>query len=181
MLRITIPRSEGWDPVKEEFVDVEPAVTLDLEHSLVALSKWESKWNKPFFAQKPKTDEEVLDYIVCMTVTENVDPKVYYRLSKENVTKINDYINAPMTATTFSEDQQGKKNREQITSELIYYWMTALNIPWEAQNWHINRLLTLVRVCNVKNAPPKKMSRNELIARQRAINEANKKRFNTKG
>lgn len=181
MLKIEVPISpEGWDEIKEEFVEPEVKV-LQLEHSLVSLSKWESRWNKPFLTKQEKTEAELLDYIKCMTLTQNVNPDIYFHLSKENVEQIKNYIDAPMTATTFRGDNRGSSNREQVTAELIYYWMIALNIPFECQKWHLNRLLTLVRVCNIKNQPAKKMSKRELMSRNRALNEARKKRLNTKG
>ena len=181
MLKIEVPISpEGWDEIKEEFVEPEVKV-LQLEHSLVSLSKWESRWNKPFLTKQEKTEAELLDYIKCMTLTQNVNPDIYFHLSKENVEQIKNYIDAPMTATTFRRDNRGGSNREQVTAELIYYWMIALNIPFECQKWHLNRLLTLVRVCNIKNQPSKKMSKRELMSRNRALNEARKKRLNTKG
>lgn len=181
MLQIAVPISpEGWDEAKQEFV--EPQVQeLQLEHSLVSLSRWESKWCKPFLVKDEKTDEETLDYIKCMTLTENVDPDVYNWLTRENVEAINNYIGAPMTATFFSEKERGRGNREIVTSELIYYWMIALNIPFECQHWHLNRLLTLVRVCNIKNEPPKKRSRRELMSRNAALNAARRKQLNSKG
>ena len=181
MLKIEVPISpEGWDEIKEEFVEPEVKV-LQLEHSLVSLSKWESRWNKPFLTKQEKTEAELLDYIKCMTLTQNVNPDIYFHLSKENVEQIKNYIDAPMTATTFRVDNRGGSNREQVTAELIYYWMIALNIPFECQKWHLNRLLTLVRVCNIKNQPAKKMSKRELMSRNRALNEARKKRLSTKG
>lgn len=182
MLQIKIALSpEGWDEEREEFVTGKEQV-LQLEHSLVSISKWESKWNKPFLSKKDKTSEEILDYIKCMTISRNVSDEVYARLSQANFQEINDYINAPMTATTFSEDKNGKNNREVITSELIYYWMIALNIPIdECQKWHLNRLLTLIRICNIKNQPPKKMSKSELMSRNAALNAARRKQFNSKG
>lgn len=181
MLRINVPISpEGWDEEKQEFV--EPKVqTLQLEHSLVSLSKWESRWCKPFLSSKEKTNEETMDYIKCMTVTQNVDPDVYNHLSAENIQEINQYIYAPMTATTFSEDKQGKINREIITSELVYYWMVALQIPFECQKWHLNRLLTLIRICNVKNQPPKKMGKGDVMRRNAALNAARRKQLNSNG
>jgi hypothetical protein len=115
-----------------------------------------------------------------MTITQNVDPNVYNRLSNENITTINNYIDAPMTATTFSNTNTSK-SREIITSELIYYWMISLNIPMECQKWHLNRLLTLIRVCNVKNTPPKKMSGKEIMSRNAALNAARRKKLNSKG
>lgn len=180
MIRITIPESESWDEAKQEFIPVKEQ-TLQLEHSLVSLSKWESKWCKPFFSKQEKTYEETMDYIKCMTLTQNVDPNVYSHLTEDNIIQINNYIEAPMTATTFYEDKNGAKSREIITSELIYYWMIALNIPFECQKWHINRLLTLIRVCNIKNAPPKKMSKSKIASQYAAINQARRKQLNTRG
>ena len=180
MLTITIPGMEYWDEVNEQFI-TSKAQTLQLEHSLVSLSKWESKWHKSFIHTKEKTDEEVLDYIRCMTTTQNVDPEVYNRLTRKNIDEINQYIDNPMTATTFSEDKNGKRNKEIITAEVIYYWMVSLNIPPEYQKWHLNRLITLIRVCNVKNTPSKKRSMREIMAQNRALNEARKKQLNSKG
>lgn len=180
MLQITIPARELWDEAKNEFIYTKEC-TLQLEHSLISLSKWESKWCKAFFSKEPKTQEETLDYIKCMTLTPNVKDEIYACLSNDNVTEINKYIEAPMTATFFSQDKGGKPNREQITSELIYYWMIALTIPFECQKWHLNRLLTLIRVCNIKNHPPKKMSKREIMSRNSALNAARRKQLNTKG
>lgn len=180
MLQITIPAVELWDERKQEFVTTKEK-TLQLEHSLVSLSKWESKWCKAFLTKQEKTFEETLDYIKCMTITQNVDPEVYNYLTNENIEEINKYIEAPMTATYFSDDKTAKPSREQITAELIYYWMIALNIPFECQKWHLNRLLTLIRVCNIKNQPPKKRSRKEIMSRNAALNAARRKQLNTKG
>jgi len=180
MLQITIPAVELWDERKQEFVTTKEQ-TLQLEHSLVSLSKWESKWCKPFLTKQEKTFEETLDYIKCMTITQNVDPEVYNYLTNENIEEINKYIEAPMTATYFSDDKTAKPSREQITAELIYYWMIALNIPFECQKWHLNRLLTLIKVCNIKNQPPKKRSRQEIMSRNAALNAARRKQLNTKG
>ena len=180
MLQITIPAVELWDERKQEFITTKEQ-TLQLEHSLVSISKWESKWCKPFLSKQEKTFEETLDYIKCMTITQNVDPEVYNYLTNENIEEINNYINAPMTATYFSDDKTVKPSREQITAELIYYWMIALNIPFECQNWHLNRLLTLIKVCNIKNQPPKKISKKEIMRRNAALNAARRKQLNTKG
>lgn len=180
MLQITVPADELWDEAKGEFVPVKEQ-TLQLEHSLISLSKWESKWCKSFFSKKEKTYEETIDYIKCMTLTQNVKSNVYLNLSRENIDEINKYIEAPMTATVFSEDPMRKSSRETITSELIYYWMIALNIPFECQKWHLNRLLTLIRVCEIKNTPPKKMSRREIMSRNAALNAARRKQLNTRG
>ena len=181
MLQLTIPLSpEGWDEVNEVFI--EPKVTtIKLEHSLLSLSKWESKWCEPFLSKKNLTNEESLDYIRCMTVSKNVDPKVYLHITKENVDEIIKYINAPMTATTFSKNSNGKSSKEVITSELIYYWMIAYQIPSEYEKWHLNRLLTLIRICSIKNSPPKKMGRGEVMRNNAALNAARRKKLNTKG
>lgn len=179
MLQIKIHDNELWDENESRFIKVKEQ-TLQLEHSLVSLSKWESKWCKPFFSKEEKTFEETLDYVKCMTITQNVKPEVYRCLTKEHIEQINNYIEAPMTATTFASDKHSP-SREIITAELIYYWMIALNIPFECQKWHINRLLTLIRVCNIKNQPPKKMSRSETLRRQSALNAARRQQLNTKG
>ena len=180
MLRITIPAVEQWDEAKQEFISTKEQ-TLSLEHSLVSLSKWESKWCKAFLTKQEKTFEETLDYIKFMTLTQNVDPEVYKYLTNGNINEVNRYIEAPMTATYFSEDKNGKKSREQITAELIYYWMISLNIPFECQKWHLNRLLTLIKVCDIKNTPPKKRSKKEIMSRNAALNAARRKQLNTKG
>ena len=179
MLSITIPAGEMYIEDKEEFVNTKEQ-TLKLEHSLVSLSKWESKWCKPFLSSD-KTDEETLDYIKCMTLTQNVNPNVYHFLSVDNLRDIDGYINAPMTATFFAEERGGKRSREIITSELIYYWMITLQIPPEYQKWHLNRLLTLIKVCTIKNAPTKKRSQREIMQDNAALNEARKKKHNTRG
>ena len=180
MLQITVPATECWDDKKQEFISIKEQ-TLQLEHSLVSLSKWESKWCKPFLHTDNKTDEEVLDYIKCMTITQNIDESIYDRLTSSNIEAVMDYISAPMTATWFSNEKKPGVSREKTTSELIYYWMIALNIPFECQKWHLNRLLTLIRVCNVKNAPPKKMSKRDIMSRNAALNAARRKQMNSKG
>ena len=180
MLQITIPAVEQWDEVNQEFITTKEQ-TLQLEHSLVSLSKWESKWCKPFLSKEIKTYEETADYVRCMTITQNVDPDIYKFITTENMKQVNDYIDAPMTATWFTDDKNKKGSTEQITSELIYYWMISLNVPFECQKWHLNRLLTLIRVCNVKNQPPKKMSRREVMSRNRDLNAARRKQLNARG
>ena len=180
MLRITIPATELWDENKEEFINTKEQ-TLQLEHSLVSLSKWESKWNKPFLSKDTKTEEEELDYIKCMTITQNVDPNVYNFIPLNVREEIKEYINAPMSATWFSEDKNTKSSSEQITSELIYYWMVAQNIPFECEKWHLNRLITLIKICNIKSQPPKKMGKKAIMSRNAALNAARRKQLNTKG
>lgn len=182
MLEIAIEKSELWDAEKEEFIYIKKQ-KIQLEHSLVSISKWESKWHKPFLNKKEKTKEEVVDYIRCMTITQNVDPNVYRCLSNSNFEKVDRYINDPMTATSFSESGVvGKGNTgEQTTSEVIYYWMIALNIPFECQKWHLNRLLALIKVCNIKNSPGKKMGKQEILRQNAELNARRKKCLNTKG
>lgn len=179
MLTITIPAREMFDDKTQRFLTTKKQ-TLQLEHSLVSLSKWESKWNKPFLSKDEKTTEETLDYVRCMTITQNVDPTVYNSLTNSNIEAIHKYINEPMTATTFN-NTQNKGGREIITSELIYYWMISFNIPMECQKWHLNRLLTLIRVCNVKNAPSKKMSKRDIASQYASLNAARRNKLNTKG
>ena len=179
MLEITIPGIELYDENTNEFIYYSDE-KIQLEHSLVSISKWEANWCKPFLNGRDKSPDEILDYIKCMTITEGVTDDLYSRLTQDNFTTINDYLGRPMTATTFSNDQ-GKPNREIITSEVIYYWMVSFNIPFECQYWHLNRLLTLIKVCNVKNNPPKKMSKNEILSRNKALNEARRKQLNTRG
>lgn len=180
MLQITIPAAELWDEKNEVFINTKEQ-TLQLEHSLVSLSKWESKWHKPFISKEQKTIDETIDYIKCMTLTQNVDPNVYYGITRDHIKQVNDYIEAPMTATTFSKNPNAKPNREQITAELIYYSMIALNIPFECQKWHLNRLLTLIRVCDIKNQPKKKMGTSEQLRNNAALNAARRKQLNTNG
>jgi hypothetical protein len=179
MLNLTILGEESWDKEKEEFVYPEVSV-LELEHSLVSLSKWESIWEKPFLSKDEKTSEEILSYIQCMASNE-IPKEVLSSLSQKNLDAITDYIDAKMTATWFSDEQKGSKNGETITAELIYYWLVAFAIPFEVQYWHLNRLLTLIKVCSVKQQKPKKMSRTELMARNRALNEQRRQQLGTKG
>lgn len=180
MLQITIPAVEQWDEINQEFISTKEQ-TLILEHSLVSLSKWESKWCKPFLSKDARTFEETIDYVRCMTITQNVDQNIYNFLTNKNIEDVNNYIAAPMTATWFSKNSRKSNSSEQITSELIYYWMISLNIPFECQKWHLNRLLTLIEVCNVKNQPPKKMGRKEIMSRNAALNAARRKQLNSRG
>jgi len=182
MLRIKIKPKEFWDEENQEFVMNNHEQVLQLEHSLVSISKWESKWCVPFLGKKGdvKSPKQTLDYIKCMTITQNVKDEVYENLSASDITVINDYISQPMTATTFNELNNGT-SKEIITSELIYYWMISLNIPMECQRWHINRLLTLIRVCNIKNGPAKKMNKKEIASKYASLNAARRQQLKSKG
>jgi hypothetical protein len=180
MLTITVSPLETYDESTSEFVEYQ-AVTLDLEHSLVSLSKWESKFEIPFLGSKDKTSEQTLYYIEAMILTPNFPRGVFRQFTDENIDEINRYVNAKMTATWFSDREDRRPNREVITAEIIYHWMIALNIPMECQYWHLNRLLTLIKVCNKKNEPPKKMSRSELMQRNTALNQQRQKMLGTTG
>ena len=181
MLQIDVPITpEYWDEEKEEFV-LPTYKTLQMEHSLVSLSKWESKWHKSFLSNKTKSDEELLDYIKCMTITQNVNPEVYNHLSAENYEQINAYINDPMTATTFHNEPAGKKNNTVVTAELIHYWMIALNIPPQYEKWHLSRLITMIRVCEVKNSPPKNRSKAEMARYYSQLNAQRRQQHHTNG
>lgn len=181
MLRITIPGTDSFDEQIEKFVTVGD-VTLELEHSLVSLSKWESIYEKPFLGKEPKTAEETLGYIIAMCSAPDISLASLAKLTDENVKQVNDYIDAKMTATWFNEASNSKsRSTETITSELIYYWMITLNIPFECQHWHLNRLFTLIKVFNKKNAPAKKMGKQEMIQQRNALNAQRKAQLNTKG
>lgn len=174
---------EYWDPKKEEFYKVpgNRAIDLNLEHSLISISKWESKWHVPFISKESHTEEQTLHYIKCMTINQNVPDSVYEHLTANDIKRISEYINDPMSATTVNKLPGIDKSREVVTSELIYYWMIALQIPCEFEKWHLNRLLKLIEVCNVKNTPPKKMSKSEIMARNKSLNAARRAKYNTKG
>jgi len=180
MLTIVIPGIEIYNEETNEFSSTKDQV-LTLEHSLVSLSKWESSWCKPFLSKSIKTHDESIDYIRCMTLTQNVSPSVYLAITNDIMDQVGIYIDAPMTATTFSKNENRQINKEVVTAEIIYYWMIALNIPLECQKWHLNRLLTLITVCNIKNQPAKKMGKKELMRRNAALNEMRRQQLNTKG
>lgn len=183
MLQITIPETEFYDEAQNEFVTVRRQ-ELQLEHSLISVSKWESKWHESFLTRKdPMTLEQSIDYVRCMTLNKNVDPRCYATLSAKEMQRIDEYVNNPMTATTFNERDGGKKKggRQVITSEIIYYWMTALQIPFECEKWHLNRLLTLIHVCDLKQQPSKKMSKAAAMNQQRSLNAARRSRMHSKG
>jgi hypothetical protein len=179
MLTITVKGGEFWDENSEKFVIVKDTV-LELEHSLVTLSKWEEKFRKPFIGTE-KNEEELLSYIEIMIQTPDFAPEVLQRLDQENVDAIHEYLENPMSATWFNEKPETGKGGPATTAEIIYYWMTAFQIDWQAQYWHLNKLLTLIKVCNLKNAKPKKMSRAEQMAQQRALNAKRRAEAGSKG
>jgi hypothetical protein len=179
MLKIVIPASEAFDEESEEFITFK-GQTIQLEHSLVSISKWESKWHKPFLSKGEKTLEETSDYIRCMTITQNVDPSIYKFITNENIKKIEEYIDESMTATTFNNPKQSI-NKNIITAEIIYYWMITFNIPFECQKWHLNKLLTLINVCSAKSQPPGKMNKKEIMSRNAALNATRRQAMGTKG
>ena len=182
MLKIVVQPCKYWDSKRELFFTYpEKPVTLQLEHSLVSISKWEAKWNKPFLSKvNERTNEEMRDYIRCMTLTQNVDPSIYMFITDDLIMEITNYINAPMTATTFS-NRNDRPSREIITSELVYYWMANFGIPFTCEKWHFNRLMTLIKICSIKNSPEKKMSPNEIRARNRALNNSRRNALHSRG
>lgn len=182
MLEIQLPEQHLYDEKNNLFIDV-PKTHLKLEHSLISLTKWEQRWHKPFLSKTDKTDEELVDYIRCMNMTPNVNPIVFYYLPATTQSEIIQYIKDPMTATWFRTDTIGaaKNNGEVVTAEVIYYWMIALNIPVEFQKWHLNQLLTLIKVVNIKNQPKKKMSQKDAAIQQRMINEQRKAKMRSRG
>ena len=179
-LKINIPGKEFFDPELNEFIETK-SMTLVLEHSLLSISKWEAKWHKPYLSKEEKTKEEVLDYIRCMSINSDVDIAVIRSLDSKTINKIIDYIKDPMTATTITKENK-KPSREIITNELIYYWMTALNIPFDpCQKWHLNRLLMFIEVCALKNQPPKKMPKGEIHRRNAALNAKRRAKYHNTG
>lgn len=180
MLSLPIYGPESYDARRDQFTRTE-LFRLELEHSLVSLSKWESKFEKPFLGEGEKTQEELLWYIEAMHTGENLPVDWAQKLENSDIAAINEYLNAKMTATWFVDVPGRPAKKEVITAEIVYYWMISLNVPHEFQNWHLNRLLTLIRVINEKNSPPKKMSREEIIARNRALNEERQRKYKTTG
>ena len=180
MLNLIIPGDEFFDETEETFHTVGD-VELVLEHSLISLSKWESWVKRPFLSKDKKSPHEIRLYITAMIISDNYPPDVVSRLSRENMEAINAYIDSTESATTFGHMPEVKGRGETVTSELIYYWMVMFNIPFECQTWHLNRLFSLIRICNLKNSKPKKLSRHELAARNHALNEKRRAELNTSG
>lgn len=179
MIQLVIPNNEYYDEDKNEFIVLKGG-TIQVEHSLVSVSKWESKWKKPFLTKDRKTIEETIDYVKCMTITQNVKDELYNNLTNDNIETISKYIADPMSATRFYNEKKSN-SKEIITSEIIYYSMITYNIPIECQKWHLNRLLTLIKVFGTKNDKPKKMSRSEIMNRNRELNNQRKQQLNSNG
>jgi len=180
VLTIVVPAVEIFDEETQTFKESE-SFTLNLEHSLVSLSKWESEFEKPFLGRDEKSTAEIIAYIRCMTISPEVPSYLYLQLSPDNLNSVNEYINKKMTATWFPDEQNQPRSREVITAELIYYWLIALQIPLEVETWHLNRLFTLVRVVNMKNQPAKKLSKREIGARNSALNAQRRAQLGTRG
>ena len=180
-LPITVPARELFDPKTNLFITIKEQKIV-LEHSLLSISKWESKWHKPYLSKVQKTEEESIDYIRCMLVSpKEVDDQIFLALTPENVKSIADYISDPMTATTFKTQDQ-KPNREIITNELVYFWMANFQIPFDpCEKWHFNRLMTLIEVASLKNQPPKKMSQKEIMRQNAALNAKRRAKLHSKG
>lgn len=180
MLNLIIEGDEYFHEEDQTFETVDD-VELTLEHSLISLSKWESKVKRPFLSNDEKSPDEIRLYVEAMIISPNYPPDIVTRLSEENMSAINAYIDSSESATTFGSMPETSGRGETVTSELIYYWMVMFNIPFECENWHLNRLFALIRICNIKNSKPKKMSRSDLAARNRALNEKRRAELNTKG
>lgn len=180
MLSIVVLGEEQFNNETYEFTTLGDVV-LEFEHSLVSLSKWEEKHEKAFLGKGDKTTEEIFDYLKCMVLTPNVPEEVFHNLSDENIESINQYIEAKHSATTFGALPKERGTGETITAELIYYWMIGLNIPFECQYWHLNRLFSLIRVCGIKNSPPKKMSKAQMVAERNRINQQRREQYGTRG
>lgn len=180
MLQLVIGQGEYFDQKEQRFITQKPT-TVRLEHSLRSVAKWESKWKKAFLSNKDKTQEESVDYVRCMEVTGQIDPKIFDYMTQDQHNQVNEYINDKMTATTINRRGPKKPSREIITAEIIYFWMIQNGIPPEYDKWHLNRLLTLIEVCSIKGGPQKKMSSKEQMAQQRALNAARRSQYKTKG
>lgn len=179
MLQLTIPPSEHFDHKKREFLKL-PGYEVELEHSLLSLSKWESKYKTRFIGHTMNDVNQVLDYIRMMCVTPNVDPNFVLGLTKEMSEQIRVYIQTEHTATTINEVKTPRSS-EAVSSELIYYWMTVYNIPFTCETWNLSRLLMLIRICSIKQEKPKKMSRAEALSRQRSLNAQRRAQYNSSG
>lgn len=179
MLIIEVPANELFNEATEEFINTKKQV-LQLEHSLISISKWESKWHKVFLSKTPKTNEQVIDYVRCMTINANVEPQVYSALTSQNLMDIDRYINDPMSATFFAKEKESPGG-EPMTSELIYYWLVHFQIPWEVEKWHLNRLLNLIRIAKMKTSTKNKRSKRDIMSQNAALNAARREAWGTSG
>jgi hypothetical protein len=183
MLQLIIPEREYWSEENEEFMYVKET-KLQLEHSLISLSKWESKYHKAFLDKKNKlSKDELLYYIKCMTLTKDVDQTIYQSLTNKDLEHIKDYIEDPMTATSFGKNAKKgmpKAQNKVITSEVIYYWMCTLNVPVQFEKWHLNRLLTLIRVINEENSPTK-MNKKDIYSQNKSLNAMRRAKHHSRG
>lgn len=179
-IKIHVPKTELWDPMKEEFITVKEQCIL-MEHSLLSVDKWESRWKKSYISSEDKTPLETLDYLRCMTITKDVDAYVYYAIPSDELKRIDEYIKDPMTATTITNRETGRRKKEIITSEIIYWQMTQLNIPLEWERRHLNKLLTLIQVGAIKSQPPKQMSKKDIAKQNRYLNAARRAKHHTRG
>jgi hypothetical protein len=180
---LRLQRCEKWDPIAEEFYYVGCKGVLVLEHSLVSISKWEKKYKKPYLSKKTLkniTDEEFMYYIKCMTVN-HPNPSIYESLTSSNLTEILQYCNDTNTATTINNKASSHGRQETMTSEVIYAYMVLLGIPFECQKWHINRLLTLISVVNIKQQKPQNMSKRSILSQNKSLNSARRKARGSKG
>lgn len=180
MLRIEIGGTEYYDERENCIITIPPKVAC-LEHSLRSIAKWESKWNIPFLSNKEKTREQSIDYIRCMETTGRTDLSFINFITPEQTKQVSDYINASMTATTINHRGPKKQSREIVTAEIVYFWMIQYGIPHEYDKWHFNRLLTLIEVCSIKSGPQQKMGHKEQMAQQRALNDARRAQYKTRG
>lgn len=184
MLKILVPAREWFDDERQEFVIQSKPCELMLEHSLLSLSKWESKWKKPFLEEKPpRTDAEFLDYIRCMTINQGVDEIMYYNLTPDIIDRIHKYIDDPMTATTIKQHNSAKSKRGKrvVTAELIYAWMIHYGIPFECQKWHLNRLMMLIDVCRIEGGGNQKMNNADILKENAMLNKMRRAKMHSKG
>lgn len=179
-IKINIPSQEFFDESTGEFTNVE-GTSIVLEHSLISIAKWESKWHIPYLNNKDKTIEQALDYLRCMTITQNVDPEIYKYIPESESRRLEAYINDPMTATTITKQEGKGGSRKILTAEVIYFYMLSYNIPADFDKWHLNRLLTLIEVFNEENKPKKKMSKQQAISRYASLNAARRAKLNSAG
>ena len=180
MLIVSLPEVEGFDEETQSFVSL-PGGELHLEHNLIALSKWESITHKHLIGNEDVSPEEMLLYIECMITDEEYDRELLDRLPASEIERVSNYMADTKTATTFVNKGDKDGSGEYTSSELIYYWMIACQIPFECETWHLSRLLTLIRVCNEKNQPEKKMSRSDILSRNRDLNRARRQALGSKG